>query len=57
MSKAKHSLELRIIAQTSIHRVFEAVVGLAKSMEGACAFSCPNVNAHDPPTGTRVLTS
>ena len=30
MSKTKHSLELCIIARIPIHRVFEAVVGLAK---------------------------
>ena len=30
-------------AHTSIHSRFEAVVGLAGYMDGACAFSCANV--------------
>ena len=34
-------LELRVIAQTSIHKYIEAVVGLTGDMDGACAFFMP----------------
>ena len=41
MSKTYIPLELRFIAQTSIHRYIGAVVGLTGDMDGACAFFMP----------------
>ncbi len=56
MSKTNILLELRFMAQTSIHKYIGAVQGLTGDMDGACAFFMPiNVSA-PPPVGKRVIT-
>ena len=50
-SKTKYPLKLRFIAQTSIHRIFGAVVGLAGYMDWACAFFMPILIALGYPQG------